>query len=59
MKSEDAAKTSHYTGQINVMTVRKVSAYLRVHPTTVDRLLKRRRQSWPSAEPPKISHAGA
>jgi excisionase family DNA binding protein len=41
MKSEDAAKTSHYTGPINVMTVREVSAYLRVHPTTVYRLLKR------------------
>jgi len=41
MKSEDAAKASHYTGPINVMTVREVSAYLRVHPTTVYRLLKR------------------
>ena len=41
MKSQDAAKTSHYTGPINVMTVREVSAYLRVHPTTVYRLLKR------------------
>jgi len=41
MKSEDAAKTSHYTGPIKVMTVREVSAYLKVHPTTVYRLLKR------------------
>jgi excisionase family DNA binding protein len=40
MKSEDAAKTSHYTGPIKVMTVREVSAYLRVHPTTIYRLLK-------------------
>ena len=40
MKSEDAAKTSHYTGRIKVMTVREVSAYLRVHPTTIYRLLK-------------------
>jgi len=41
MKSEDASKTSHYTGPIKVMTLREVSAYLRVHPTTVYRLLKR------------------
>ena len=34
MKS-DATKTSHYAGPINVMTVREVSAYLRVHPSTV------------------------
>ena len=40
MKSEDAAKTSHYTGPINVMIVREVSAYLKVHPSTVYRLLK-------------------
>jgi excisionase family DNA binding protein len=40
MKSEDAAKTSHYAGPINVMTVREVSAYLKVHPSTVYRLLK-------------------
>ena len=40
MKSEDAFKTSHYTGPINVMTVREVSAYLHVHPTTIYRLLK-------------------
>jgi excisionase family DNA binding protein len=41
MKSEDAAKTSHYTGPTYVMTVREVSAYLKVHPSTVYRLLKR------------------
>jgi len=40
MKSEDATKTSHYTARINVMTVREVSAYLRVHPSTIYRLLK-------------------
>ena len=41
MKSEDAAKTSDYTGPINVMTVREVSAYLHVHPGTIYKLLKR------------------
>ena len=40
MKSEDAAKTFHNAGPIKVMTVREVSAYLRVHPTTIYRLLK-------------------
>jgi excisionase family DNA binding protein len=37
---KDAAKTSHHAGPINVMTVREVSAYLRVHPSTIYRLLK-------------------
>ena len=37
MKSEDADKTKH---SIKVMTVREVSAYLKVHPTTIYRLLK-------------------
>jgi excisionase family DNA binding protein len=41
MKSKDATKTPHYNGPINVMTVREVSAYLQVHPTTIYRLLKR------------------
>ena len=41
MKSEDAARKSNYTGPINVMTVREVSAYLRVHPSTIYRLVKR------------------
>ena len=36
MKSEK----SHYPGPINVMTVREVSAYLQVHPSTIYRLLK-------------------
>ena len=40
MKSEDAAKTSHYAGPRNVMALREVSAYLRVHPSTIYRLLK-------------------
>jgi excisionase family DNA binding protein len=40
MKSEDAPKTSHYTGPINVMTLREVSAYLHVHPSTIYRMLK-------------------
>jgi excisionase family DNA binding protein len=40
MKSGDAAKTSHYTGPRNVMTLRELSAYLKVHPSTVYRLLK-------------------
>jgi excisionase family DNA binding protein len=40
MKSEGAAETSHHAGAISVMTVREVSAYLRVHPSTVYRLLK-------------------
>ena len=37
---EDAAKTSHDTGPSKVMTVREVSAYLHVHPSTIYRLLK-------------------
>ena len=40
MKSGDAAKTSHYGGPRNVMTLRELSAYLKVHPSTVYRLLK-------------------
>ena len=39
MKS-DASKTSHYTGPINVMTLREVSAYLHVHPSTIYWMLK-------------------
>ncbi len=42
MKSDGAAETSHYAGPIKVMTVREVSAYLRVHPSTIYRMLKRR-----------------
>lgn len=41
MKSKDVATKSHYKGPIKVMTVREVSAYLHVHPTTIYRLLKR------------------
>ena len=40
-KKKDAAKTPHYAGPIKVMTVREVSAYLRVHPSTIYRLLRR------------------
>ena len=40
-KSDGAAKTTHYAGPIKVMTVREVSAYLQVHPSTIYRLLKR------------------
>jgi excisionase family DNA binding protein len=40
-KSDGAAKTPHYAGPIKVMTVREVSAYLQVHPSTIYRLLKR------------------
>jgi excisionase family DNA binding protein len=40
MKSKGAAKTRHYAGPIKVMNVREVSAYLRVHPSTIYRLLK-------------------
>ena len=40
-KSDGAAKTTHYAGPIKVMNVREVSAYLRVHPTKIYRLLKR------------------
>jgi excisionase family DNA binding protein len=39
MEEKDAAKTSRYTGS-KVMTVREVSTYLHVHPTTIYRLLK-------------------
>jgi excisionase family DNA binding protein len=40
MKGEDAAKTRHYAGPIKVMNVREVSAYLRVHTSTIYKLLK-------------------
>lgn len=40
-KSDGAAKTTHYAGPIKVMTVRELSAYLQVHPSTIYRLLKR------------------
>jgi len=43
MRSKGVAKVSHYksyAGPVRVMTVRDVSAYLKVHPSTVYRLLK-------------------
>lgn len=40
MNNKGIAKTSRYTGPVRVMTVREVSAYLQVHPTTIYRLLK-------------------
>ena len=40
MNSNGVARTSHYPGPM--MTVREVSAYLRVHPSTIYRLLKHR-----------------
>jgi len=39
-KSKGAAKTQHYAGPIKVMNVREGAAYLRVHPSTIYRLLK-------------------
>jgi excisionase family DNA binding protein len=41
MARKGAAKTLHYTGPIRVMTVRELSEYLRVHPSTIYRLLRR------------------
>jgi excisionase family DNA binding protein len=41
MKSKGVAKTSHHTGPDRVMTVHDVSAYLRVHPSTIYKLLRR------------------
>jgi excisionase family DNA binding protein len=41
MARKGAAKTPHYTGPIRVMTVRELSEYLRVHPSTIYRLLRR------------------
>jgi excisionase family DNA binding protein len=43
VKTGDVAKTPHYTQPSKVMTVREVSGYLRVHRTTIYRLLKRNR----------------
>jgi excisionase family DNA binding protein len=42
MDLKDATKTPPHTGPAKVMTVRELSAYLQLHPTTVYRLLKRR-----------------
>ena len=41
MARKGAAKTPHYTGPIRVMTVRELSEYLHVHPSTIYRLLRR------------------
>jgi excisionase family DNA binding protein len=41
MNSKSVARTPHYAGPVKVMTVRDVSAYLQVHPTTIYRLLRR------------------
>jgi excisionase family DNA binding protein len=41
MKGRHAGKTFRYVGPIKVMTVREVSDYLHVHPSTIYRLLKR------------------
>jgi excisionase family DNA binding protein len=41
MTRKSAAKMPQYTGPINVMTVREVAAYLRVHSATIYKLLKR------------------
>jgi excisionase family DNA binding protein len=38
MNTDGVAKTSRYSAPM--MTVREVSAYLRVHPSTIYRLLK-------------------
>ena len=42
MKRKDGAKAPPHTEPVKVMTVREVSAYLHVHPSTIYRLLKRR-----------------
>jgi len=41
MKRKDGAKAPPHTGPVKIMTVREVSAYLHVHPSTIYRLLKR------------------
>jgi hypothetical protein len=38
MKSKDVAKKLQYRAPARVMTVRDVSAYLRVHPSTIYKL---------------------
>jgi excisionase family DNA binding protein len=40
MKGKAIAEMSHYTGPVTVMTVRELSTYLRVHPSTIYRMLK-------------------
>ena len=41
MKREDATEVSSYAGLPKMMTVREVSVYLHVHPSTIYKLLKR------------------
>ena len=41
MKRKAGAKTPPHTGPVKVMTVGELSAYLRVHPSTIYQLLKR------------------
>jgi excisionase family DNA binding protein len=41
MKRRDGAKAPPHTGPVKIMTVREVSAYLHVHPSTIYRLLRR------------------
>jgi len=40
MNLKDATETAPHMGPAKVMTVRELSAYLQLHPTTVYRLLK-------------------
>ena len=40
-RAESPLETSRYAEPINVMTVREVSVYLRVRPSTIYRLLRR------------------
>jgi excisionase family DNA binding protein len=40
MKAKSAIKTPRHEGPTKIMTVRDVSAYLHVHPSTIYRLLK-------------------
>jgi len=40
MNNKGVAEVSHYTGPVRVMTLREVSSYLKVHPSTIYRMLK-------------------
>jgi excisionase family DNA binding protein len=41
MKRRDGAKTPPHTGPVKVMTLRELSDYLRCHPSTIYRLVRR------------------
>jgi excisionase family DNA binding protein len=41
MKSDGAAKTPQFSEPTRIMTVRELSAYLHVHPSTIYKLLRR------------------